>query len=68
MPSMSVECGLIMAATFGLLLYGFEHFGGQGNSGHERVAEGRGEVKTFYYTYNVHNRLFPTRNKINFLQ
>ena len=65
---MSVECGLIMAATFGLLLYGFEHFGGQGNSGHERVAEGRGEVKTFYYTYNVHNRLFPTRNKINFLQ
>ena len=41
MPSMSMECDLIMAATFGLLLYGFEHFGGQGNSGHEQVAEGR---------------------------
>lgn len=27
-----------------------------------------GEVKTFYYTYNVHNRFFPTHNKINFLQ
>lgn len=35
---MSVECGLIMAATFRLLLC---DFGGQGDTGHEQVAEGR---------------------------
>ena len=54
---MSVECGLIMAATFGLLLYGFEHFGGQGNSGHERVAEGRGEVNPLgpKITYKIYS-------------
>lgn len=38
MPSMSVECGLTMAATFRLLLC---DFGGQGDTGHEQVAEGR---------------------------
>lgn len=63
---MSVDWGFT-AATFRLLLC---DFGGKvilNMNKLQKEGEG-GEVKTFYSSYNVHNRLFPTHNKINFLQ